>query len=149
MIKVEVCVVTEQHIATPERNVYAADCPTRQVLDQVAHKWTVLIIGILCEGPHRYGQIARAVEGVSPRVLSRTLRDLERDGLVRRELLNASPPAVEYTLTPLGQGLEEIISPIRDWAERHLDEIHGARERFDDEAGQQDRTPWQRQKPMP
>ncbi|HEY1968065.1 MAG TPA: helix-turn-helix domain-containing protein [Pseudonocardia sp.] len=142
-------VVTEQHTATTPHSVYAAGCPTRQVLDRVADKWTTLITGILREGPHRYGQIARAAEGVSPRVLSRTLRDLERDGLVHRRLLTASPPAVEYTLTPLGHGLEEIIAPLRDWAEGHLDDIRAARERFDEQVGQQDRTPWQRRKPMP
>jgi DNA-binding HxlR family transcriptional regulator len=141
--------VTESETATPERTVYAASCPTRQVLDRVADKWTTLITGVLSKGPHRYGQIARAADGVSPRVLSRTLRDLERDGLVHRELITARPPAVEYTLTPLGHDLERIIAPLRDWAERHMDDIHAAREQFDDQIGQQDRTPWQRRTPMP
>jgi DNA-binding HxlR family transcriptional regulator len=109
----------------------------------------VLIIGILNAGPHRYGQIARAAQDVSPRVLSRTLRGLERDGLLHRQMLTASPPAVEYTLTPLGYGLEAIIAPLRDWSERYLEDIYAARERFDCRALEHDRTPWQRRETLP
>jgi DNA-binding HxlR family transcriptional regulator len=119
------------------------------VLDRVADKWTTLITGILREGPHRYGEIARTAGGVSPRVLSRTLRDLERDGLVHREVLATSPPAVRYTLTPLGHTLEQVIAPLRDWAEQRVDDIHAARRDFDERAGREDRTPWQRRRPMP
>ena len=132
-----------------ERNVYSANCPTREVLDRVADKWTSLIIGVLAKHPHRYGQIARAAEGVSPRVLSRTLRDLERDGLVLRTMLTVAPPAVEYELTPLGRTLDQVIAPLRDWAEQNVDQIYAARRTFDDELEGADRTPWQRGRPLP
>jgi len=131
------------------RSVYSAACPTREVLDRVADKWTSLIIGVLAERPHRYGQIARAAEGVSPRVLSRTLRELERDGLVLRTLITVAPPAVEYELTPLGRTLDQVIAPLRTWAERNVDHIYAARRTFDDEVAGVDRTPWQRGRPLP
>ena len=130
-------------------SVYQASCPTRQVLDRVADKWTTLITGILAAGPHRYGQIARAADGISPRVLSRTLRELERDGLVHRDLLTVDPPAVRYTLTPLGHTLEQVISPLRDWAEEHVEQLNAAQRDFDEHVGDADRTPWQRRKPLP
>ena len=141
--------MTNAETAGPARNVYAADCPTRQVLDQLANKWTVLILGILHQSPRRYGAIVRAAEGISPRVLTRTLRDLERDGLVQRQLLSATPPAVEYRLTALGEELDDIVGPLRDWSERRVDDIHAARSRFDSDVAGQDRTPWQRRKPLP
>ena len=141
--------MTKPQPSSPARNVYAADCPTRHVLDQLANKWTVLILGILHEGPQRHGAMLRAAQGVSPRVLTRTLRDLERDGLVERRLLSASPPAVEYSLSALGHELEEIVAPLRDWAERRVDDIHAARGHFDAHVPGQDRTPWQRPKPLP
>ena len=131
------------------RSVYSAACPTREVLDRVADKWTSLIIGVLAERPHRYGQIACAAEGVSPRVLSRTLRELERDGLVLRTLITVAPPAVEYELTPLGRTLDQVIAPLRTWAERNVDHIYAARRTFDDEVAGVDRTPWQRGRTLP
>jgi len=131
------------------RSVYSAACPTREVLDRVADKWTTLIIGVLAERPHRYGEIARATEGVSPRVLSRTLRELERDGLVLRTMLTVTPPAVEYELTPLGRTLDEVIAPLRAWAEWNVDQIYAARSAFDEKVEGVDRTPWQRGRPLP
>jgi DNA-binding HxlR family transcriptional regulator len=140
--------VQREEGAVAERSVYRAACPTRQVLDRVADRWTTLVLGVLARGPHRYGQIARATEGVSPRVLSRTLRDLERDGLVERTLLTVTPPAVEYALTPLGATLDAVIRPLRDWAEANVDAIHAARDAFDGDTTT-DRTPWQHRKPLP
>lgn len=140
--------MSEEH--PPSRpDVYRADCPTRAVLDRVADKWTTLVTGVLAGGAHRYGELARAIPGVSPRVLSRTLRDLERDGLVHREVVTAIPPAVVYSLTPLGRTLDEVVDPLRAWAERHVGAIHAARADFDAAAGDVDRTPWQRRRPAP
>jgi DNA-binding HxlR family transcriptional regulator len=104
--------VTKPQTTSPARNVYAADCPTRQVLDQLANRWTVLILGILHEGPQRYGAMLRAAQGVSPRVLTRTLRDLERDGLVERRLLSAQPASRRVQPVRLGSsGMQTYLRP--------------------------------------
>ncbi len=86
-------------------NPYRADCPTRMVLDRVADKWTVLVLGLLEKGPVRFNRLRRAVEGLSQKMLAQTLRRLERDGLVTRTAFATVPVTVEYALTPLGQRL--------------------------------------------
>ena len=134
--------------ATLAPDVYSPNCPTREVLVRVADKWTTLITGTLARGPHRFGELARAVGGVTPRVLSRKLRDLERDGLIERTMLSADPPAVQYSLTPLGETLDSVIDPLRAWAQDNLGDIDEARLRFDASSAEQDRTPWQRPRPM-
>jgi DNA-binding HxlR family transcriptional regulator len=80
-------------------DVYAAQCPTRQALDRIADKWTALIVGLLAERTHRFGELRRSIEGISHKVLVQTLRSLERDGLVHRQPLPTKPPTVEYSLT--------------------------------------------------
>ena len=109
-------------------NVYAAKCPTRKALDRIADKWTALIVGLLGERTHRFGELRRSIDGISHKVLSHTLRSLERDGLVRREPLPTVPPTVEYSLTPLGATLIGPLAAIRDWAEEHIEEIQAARD---------------------
>lgn len=110
-------------------NVYVATCPTRQALDRIADKWTALIIGLLDERPHRFGELRRSIQGISHKVLTSTLRSLEADGLVHRRVLPTSPVTVEYSLTPLGTTLSGPLAAIRDWAEQHIEAVLDARGR--------------------
>ncbi len=114
-----------------KRDVYARSCPCRDVLDLVASKWSALIIGALEGGPMRFGALRRRIEGVTQKMLTQTLRELERDGLVDRTVYPTVPPAVEYGLTRLGRSVAKPLAAIRDWSEQHLDEIQAAREEFD------------------
>ena len=117
-------------------DVYSGTCPARELLDRIADKWTTLIIGILGDaaGPVRFSEIRRAVNGISQKMLTHTLRDLERDGLVVRTAYAVVPPRVEYSLTPLGATLEEPLRALSRWAERHMDEVRSAQQAFDDAA---------------
>jgi DNA-binding HxlR family transcriptional regulator len=112
---------------TPAYNVYLSNCPTRQALDRIADKWTALIIGLLDERPHRFGELRRSIQGISHKVLTSTLRSLETDGLINRRVLPTSPVTVEYSLTPLGKTLSGPLAAIRDWAEQHIDAVLDAR----------------------
>jgi DNA-binding HxlR family transcriptional regulator len=111
-------------------NVYAEQCPTRQALDRIADKWTALIVGLLGERTHRFGELRRGIEGISHKVLSQTLQSLERDGLVLRTPTPTIPPTVQYSLTELGRTLVEPLAAIRDWAERHIEQVQAARESY-------------------
>ena len=113
-------------------NAYDPNCPTRLVLDRIGGKWTVLVIGVLTSGPVRFTQLRERVGGVAPKVLTQTLRALERDGLIARHVFAEVPPRVEYELTDLGRTLEKPIAAIRDWAEEHMPSITEAREEYDD-----------------
>jgi DNA-binding HxlR family transcriptional regulator len=108
-------------------NVYTATCPSRQALDLVADKWAVLIIGLLAKHPHRFGQLRRAIDGISQKMLTQTLRNLERDGLVDRRAFASVPVTVEYSLTPLGETLTEPLSLLCQWAEQHIGQVQEAR----------------------
>lgn len=110
-------------------DVYSAACPTRAALDRLADKWTVLIVAALAEHPHRFGALRRRIDGISQKMLTQTLRSLERDGIVSRRVETTVPIAVEYSLTPLGATLAVPIAAVRDWAEEHMDEILAARAR--------------------
>ena len=113
--------------------VYSGACPARALLDRIANKWTTLIIGILAgsEAPVRFGDVRRSIAGISQKMLTQTLRDMERDGLVVREIYPVIPPRVEYSLTPLGLTLEEPLKALSVWAEHHMSEVHAAQQRFD------------------
>lgn len=120
-------------------DVYSRDCPSRVVLDRIGDRWTALIVGVLEDGPRRFSEIRDAM-GITSKVLTQTLRTLDRDGLIRRTAYDESPPRVEYELTPLGLTLREPLAAIRDWAEVHLPEILAARQRADGPAdGRRDR----------
>ncbi|MFB9691378.1 winged helix-turn-helix transcriptional regulator [Amycolatopsis plumensis] len=105
--------------------MYSAACPSRQALDRLADKWSVLLVGALSSGPHRFGQLRDQIDGISEKMLTRTLRSLERDGLVSRE--SFADRTVSYRLTPLGRTLQEPMAAIRQWAEQHINEIEEAR----------------------
>lgn len=114
-------------------HIYEAACPCRDILDLVASKWSTLIIGRLEEEPHRFGQLRRAIPGITQKMLTQTLRKLEQDGLVHREVhVQMRPPQVEYSLTELGQSVTEPLGAIRDWAEQHLPDVRSARSRFEE-----------------
>lgn len=109
---------------------FVADCPTRPILDQVADKWTMMALAVL-EKPTRFNEIRRQLEGVTPRVLTQTLRRLERNGLVVRRVLETSPVGVEYSLTPLGESFREPFTRLYEWALAHSDEIQEFQRTFD------------------
>ncbi|WP_313888309.1 winged helix-turn-helix transcriptional regulator [Lentzea alba] len=101
----------------------------RQILDRVGDKWSMLLIAVLQSGPLRYTDLQRQVPGISQRMLSLTLRQLQQDGLINRTAYAEVPPRVEYTLTPLGRGLNEIVTSLIGWAAAHHDEIRTNHER--------------------
>jgi DNA-binding HxlR family transcriptional regulator len=115
-----------------EWNPYNAACPTRMALDQVGNKWSVLILGLLAEETHRFNQLRRKIDGISQKMLTQTLRELERNGLVSRAVFATVPVTVEYSLTPLGRTLEDAVAPLRDWAEAHIEQVLAARSNFDE-----------------
>lgn len=112
-------------------DVYNGDCPTRQVLDRIGDKWTALIIGLLEGRPKRFSELKRNIVGISHKMLTQTLRNLERDGLVQRTLYPEVPPRVEYALTPLGETLCTPIAAIRHWAEAYIGEVTEAQLLYD------------------
>jgi DNA-binding HxlR family transcriptional regulator len=112
-------------------NVFLAQCPSRQLLDRLSDKWVGLVICALEDGPRRYSQIAREVAGVSQKMLTQTLRTLERDGLVDREVTPSVPVRVDYRLTALGTSLLPVMDAVHVWAERHMDEVNAARDDYD------------------
>lgn len=112
-------------------DVYQEPCPSRQVLDRIADKWTTLVTGSLSTGTQRFSQLKRAIPGISQKMLTQTLRSLERDGLVERHQYPTIPPKVEYRLTSLGRGLEGLHAQIRAWAELHVEEIETNRRRYE------------------
>jgi DNA-binding HxlR family transcriptional regulator len=112
-------------------DVYNEHCPTRVVLDRIADKWTVLIVGALESRTMRFGALRREIGGVSQKMLTQTLRQLERDGLVNRKVYASVPPKVEYSLTALGRTLVRTLEAIRGWAETHIEDVLKARNRYD------------------
>jgi len=106
-------------------------CPTQQVLDRIASKWTMLVILALTEGTLRYAALRRRVAGVTQKMLTQTLRALERDGLVRRRVYETVPIQTEYELTDMGRSLARTVAVLREWAYGQMDEIARARAMFD------------------
>ncbi len=106
---------------------YVRDCPTREVLDRIGDRWSVLIIGFLSPGPQRFSELGRRIDGISQKMLTQTLRGLERDGLITRTVFPVVPPHVEYELTDLGRTLREPLAALEDWAREHMDAIIEAR----------------------
>jgi len=106
-----------------DHDVYSAQCPCRAVLDLLANKWSALAIGALENGPRRFGQLQRILEGVSPKVLTQTLRRLQEYGFVDRTVYPAVPLHVDYALTDLGQRAAVPLQMLRDWVENNMDEI--------------------------
>lgn len=117
-----------------EYDAFLKNCPTHQLVSRISDKWVLLILIALSDGPKRYNELGRKVEGASPKMLTQTLRSLERDGLVSRTVTAAVPVRVDYELTPLGASLSKPMAAVREWAETHMDEVNQARQSYDAEA---------------
>ncbi len=111
--------------------IFDANCSTRLVLDRIGDRWTVLIVGVLSDGTRRFSELRNAIGGITPKVLTQTLRALERDGLVTRKVYAEVPPRVEYTLTDLGRSLITPIDEVRSWAEQNVEHILATQDRYD------------------
>lgn len=114
-----------------EPNVYDSTCSARDALELIASKWAMLILPALSAGPMRNSALLRKIGGISQKMLTQTLKDLERNGLVIRHDMQTVPPHVEYRLSALGSSLSEALITLDRWAERHSGDLDAARERFD------------------
>jgi DNA-binding HxlR family transcriptional regulator len=108
-----------------------ADCRVREVLDLVADKWSLYVVSYLGDGPRRFTELKRGIDGISQRMLTVTLRGLERDGIIERTVYNVMPPHVAYELTTMGQTLSQATAPLIDWSVQHLPDIDNARVAYD------------------
>lgn len=116
-------------IAGPGPNL--SDCPIRDVIGNISGKWNSLLLAALAEKPYRFGELRRLVPDISQRMLTQTLRELQRDGYVHREVFPTRPPSVEYSLTDLGRSMFEPLGHLLLWAERNHEAVREARMRFD------------------
>jgi len=114
-----------------EYDAFLAQCPSRQLLDRISDKWVTLVLAALERRPLRYSQLARTIAGVSQKMLTQTLRTLERDGLLTRTVTPTVPVTVTYELTELGRSLQAVIKGLKSWAESHMDEVLSARSSYD------------------
>ncbi|MCK1419728.1 helix-turn-helix transcriptional regulator [Bradyrhizobium sp. 182] len=114
---------------------FPADCPNRVLIEEIADKWTILVIAALSRGPTRFNQLKRALEPITQKSLTQTLRRLERSGMVSRTVVDTSPVAVEYAITPLGRTLAGPFSALYRWAVAYQDQVEGARQQFDTQRG--------------
>ncbi|WP_293866890.1 helix-turn-helix domain-containing protein [uncultured Alsobacter sp.] len=110
---------------------YMDGCPTRMVLDRIGDRWAVLILALLAAGPRRFNQLRRDVPGISAKMLSQTLKGLERDGLVEREVFATVPVTVEYRISELGLTLRAIMADLTRWAEANIERVMEAQRRYD------------------
>ncbi|EXG82960.1 winged helix-turn-helix transcriptional regulator [Cryptosporangium arvum] len=112
-------------------DAFLAQCPSRQLLDRISDKWSTLTLCALSGGPLRYSELARRLDGVSQKMLTQTLRTLERDGLVSRTVEATVPVSVTYELTELGWSLLRTVRGVKSWAENHMDDVFAHREAHD------------------
>jgi DNA-binding HxlR family transcriptional regulator len=117
--------------AGSSESVFELSSRSRRALELIADKWAVLILYALLRGTMRHNRLHREIEGISQKMLTKTLRRLERDGLVGREAYPVIPPKVEYSLTPLGETLIKILAELCRWAEEHIEEVEAARRGYD------------------
>ncbi|WP_156519115.1 winged helix-turn-helix transcriptional regulator [Mangrovibacter phragmitis] len=113
-------------------DMFFADCAARSFFDQVANKWSVMILTILEERPTRFNEMMRRLEGITHKALTQALRRLQRNGLITRRVLATSPVAVEYSITDLGRTLQKPFSAVFEWAIEHLQDIENARVKYDE-----------------
>ena len=114
-----------------EYDAFLAGCPTRQLLDVISDKWVCLVMTALRDGPRRHSDLGRAIVGVSQKMLTQTLRSLERDGIVVRTVTPSVPVRVDYELSDLGRDLSPIMTAVKTWAEEHMDRVLAARAAHD------------------
>lgn len=110
---------------------YSAACPSRQALDRIGDKWSVLILVMLADGPKRFTHLLKRIQGISQKMLTQTLRGLERDGLITRTVYPSVPVRVDYELSDLGRTLTATLSTLERWARDHISDVIAARERYD------------------
>jgi DNA-binding HxlR family transcriptional regulator len=123
--------IIKKQPSEPVACAFQSECPTRQILNRIADKWTVLVV-ILLEGDvKRFSQLRREIEGISQKMLTQTLRGLERDGLVTRKVYATVPPHVEYALTPLGHTLKDLLYAIKTWSETNIEAVLKAQKQYD------------------
>lgn len=118
-------------------DAFLRNCASRAVLDLLTNKWVCLVIGALRPGTLRFGELRRRLDGITQKMLTQTLRDLERAGLVHRAVYPSVPPRVEYSLSPLGANVGGLMDAIRVWSETHIDDIRRAQEEYDRKAGEE------------
>lgn len=123
--------MSQRHTDVPSE-VVAEACPVQEVLERVAGKWSILIVVAAARGPIRFTELERTINGISRRMLTLTLRHLERDGLLKRTVHPTVPPKVEYELTPIARELHTSLLSLTDWAERHRTTITAARRDYDE-----------------
>ena len=112
-------------------NVFNKNCPTRLVLDRIADKWTILVVSPLETETKRFGELKKEIDGISQKMLTKTLKGMERDGLIKRKAYPTIPPKVEYSLTDLGVTLVEMLQNIQFWAENNIEQIIKSQNKFD------------------
>jgi DNA-binding HxlR family transcriptional regulator len=118
-------------MAQAQPQVFSVNCPNRVLFEQIADKWSMMILTVLDKGPLRFNVIKRRLEGVTQKALTQTLRRLERNGFIERRVLTGSPVAVEYEITPLGRTLQKPLKALYAWTAEHLANVEQARQAFD------------------
>ncbi|BDA83715.1 HxlR family transcriptional regulator [Aureimonas sp. SA4125] len=115
--------------------VFAEACATRPIIDEIANKWSIMILSVLCTQPTRFNMLRRRLEGVTQKALTQALRRLERNGLVSRQVIASSPVAVEYSITPLGHSLKDPMAALYQWTRDHVADVQAAQRNFDQRPG--------------
>ncbi|MAM12550.1 MAG: MarR family transcriptional regulator [Rhizobiaceae bacterium] len=110
---------------------FSSECPSRALFDQIADKWSMMVLAVLDDGPLRFNAIRRRLQGVTQKALTQCLRRLERNGLIAREVISLSPVAVQYQITPLGRTLQQPFRALHEWTLEKLPEVDAARDSFD------------------
>ncbi|MFS2157264.1 winged helix-turn-helix transcriptional regulator [Pseudomonas sp. Pseusp122] len=113
---------------------FSSDCPSRALFDQIADKWSMMVLAVLDDGPHRFNAIRRRLQGVTQKALTQCLRRLERNGLVSRQVISFSPVAVQYEITQLGRTLQQPFRELHRWTLDKLPEVEASRLKFDEAA---------------
>lgn len=117
-------------------DISIAECSYRRVLEIISSKWSALVLYALEDGSLRYGEVRRRIEGISQKMLTQTVRQLERDGLVRREVTPSVPPVVDYSLTPLGETLIQTMWHLKLWTAEYFPLVEKARQEYDQKSGE-------------
>ena len=114
-----------------DMGIFDTECAGHQILDKIADKWTILIIYALTQGTKRYSDLKQQIIGISPKMLIQNLRNLERNGLIKRDIYPIIPPRVDYSLTPLGESLAEPLAVLGEWAYQHIEDVNSAVQQYD------------------
>lgn len=118
-------------MSEPIWDPYDKDCPSRKLLDRIGDRWTVLVVGTLESGPKRFSELHHGIDGISQKMLTQTLRGLERDGLAKRTVYAEVPPRVVYELSPTGRSLIEPLTALTAWATTHMTDVKAAQSAYD------------------